>query len=38
MIRAFFSAIAFLTVIPIPDGLKSRKNNGMFAGYPRRAS
>lgn len=32
--RAFFSAIAFLTVIPVPDGLKSRRENGMFAGYP----
>ena len=30
----FFSAIAFLTVIPIPDFLKSRRENGMFAGYP----
>jgi adenosylcobinamide-GDP ribazoletransferase len=34
MIRAFFSAIAFLTVIPVPEALKSRKENGMFAGYP----
>jgi len=34
MIRAFFSAIAFLTVIPVPDALKSRSANGMFAGYP----
>ena len=34
MIRAFFSAVAFLTVIPIPDALKSRTANGMFAGYP----
>jgi adenosylcobinamide-GDP ribazoletransferase len=34
MIRAFFSALAFLTVIPIPQALKSRKGNGMFAGYP----
>ena len=30
----FFAAIAFLTVIPIPDFLKSRRENGMFAGYP----
>jgi adenosylcobinamide-GDP ribazoletransferase len=30
----FFSALAFLTVIPIPDLLKSRRENGMFAGYP----
>lgn len=32
--RGFFSALAFLTVIPIPDSLKSRRENGMFAGYP----
>jgi len=30
----FFSAIAFLTVIPVPNFLKSRRENGMFAGYP----
>jgi adenosylcobinamide-GDP ribazoletransferase len=30
----FFSALAFLTVIPIPDTLKSRRENGMFGGYP----
>jgi adenosylcobinamide-GDP ribazoletransferase len=30
----FFSALAFLTVIPIPDSLKSRRENGMFDGYP----
>jgi cobalamin 5'-phosphate synthase/cobalamin synthase len=30
----FFSALAFLTVIPIPDLLKSRRENAMFAGYP----
>jgi cobalamin 5'-phosphate synthase/cobalamin synthase len=30
----FFSALAFLTVIPIPDFLKSRRENGMFPGYP----
>jgi adenosylcobinamide-GDP ribazoletransferase len=30
----FFSAFAFLTVIPVPDSLKSRQANGMFAGYP----
>jgi adenosylcobinamide-GDP ribazoletransferase len=34
MIRAFFSAVAFLTVIPVPDGWKSQRENGMFAGYP----
>jgi adenosylcobinamide-GDP ribazoletransferase len=34
MIRRFFSAIAFLTVIPVPDFLKSRTENGMFAGFP----
>ena len=32
--RRFFSALAFLTVIPVPDALKSRSENGMFAGYP----
>jgi adenosylcobinamide-GDP ribazoletransferase len=30
----FFSALAFLTVIPIPDFLKTRRDNGMFGGYP----
>jgi adenosylcobinamide-GDP ribazoletransferase len=30
----FFSALAFLTVIPMPEALKSRRENGMFAGYP----
>lgn len=34
MIRGFFSALAFLTILPVPDVLKSRKENGMFAGYP----
>jgi adenosylcobinamide-GDP ribazoletransferase len=34
MIRAFFSAIAFLTVIPVPEALKSRRDSAMFAGYP----
>jgi adenosylcobinamide-GDP ribazoletransferase len=34
MIRRFFSAISFLTVIPVPDFLKSRTENGMFAGFP----
>jgi adenosylcobinamide-GDP ribazoletransferase len=32
--RRFFSALAFLTVIPVPDILKSRTDYGMFAGYP----
>jgi adenosylcobinamide-GDP ribazoletransferase len=32
--RRFFSALAFLTVIPVPDVLKSRTEYGMFAGYP----
>jgi adenosylcobinamide-GDP ribazoletransferase len=34
VIRRFFSALAFLTVLPVPDFLKSRVENGMFAGYP----
>lgn len=34
MIRGLFSALAFLTVIPIPESLKSRRENGMFVGYP----
>ena len=34
MIHAFFSALAFLTVIPVPEALKSRRDNAMFAGYP----
>jgi adenosylcobinamide-GDP ribazoletransferase len=32
--RSLFSALAFLTRIPVPEGMKSRKENGMFAGYP----
>jgi adenosylcobinamide-GDP ribazoletransferase len=32
--RGFFSALAFLTRIPVPEALKSRKRNGMFSGYP----
>jgi adenosylcobinamide-GDP ribazoletransferase len=32
--RGFFSALSFLTVIPFPERLKSREQNGMFAGYP----
>jgi len=34
ILGGFFSALAFLTAIPIPDFLKSRRENGMFAGYP----
>jgi adenosylcobinamide-GDP ribazoletransferase len=34
MIRSILSALAFLTRIPIPERLKSRKENGMFVGYP----
>ncbi len=34
MIRAFFSALSFLTVIPVPESWKSRRENGMFTGYP----
>jgi len=34
MIRGFFSALAFLTIVPIPEKLKSRRESGMFAGYP----
>jgi adenosylcobinamide-GDP ribazoletransferase len=32
--RRLFSALAFLTVIPIPESLKSRREGGMFAAYP----
>ncbi|HET6485446.1 MAG TPA: adenosylcobinamide-GDP ribazoletransferase [Spirochaetia bacterium] len=32
--RRFFSALSFLTVIPVPQSLKSTRDNGMFAGYP----
>ncbi len=32
--RRLFSALAFLTIIPIPERLKSRELNAMFAGYP----
>ena len=32
--RGFFSALSFLTVIPVPRSLKSSRDNGMFAGYP----
>jgi len=34
LVRGFFSALSFLTVIPIPQSLKSTRDNGMFAGYP----
>jgi cobalamin 5'-phosphate synthase/cobalamin synthase len=34
ILGGFFSALAFLTVIPVPDFLKSRRENGMFSGYP----
>jgi len=29
-----FSALAFLTVLPIPESLKSRKEGAMFTAYP----
>jgi adenosylcobinamide-GDP ribazoletransferase len=32
--RRFFSAVAFLTIIPIPERLKAGDPNAMFAGYP----
>jgi len=32
--RAFFSAIAFLTRIPVPVAWQSRRENAMFAAYP----
>ncbi|HUI72278.1 MAG TPA: adenosylcobinamide-GDP ribazoletransferase [Spirochaetia bacterium] len=32
--RGFFSALAFLTIIPFPEALKSSRQNRMFAGYP----
>lgn len=32
--RRLFSALAFLTVIPIPESLKSKREGGMFAAYP----
>jgi adenosylcobinamide-GDP ribazoletransferase len=32
--QRLFSALAFLTVIPIPESLKSRREGGMFAAYP----
>jgi adenosylcobinamide-GDP ribazoletransferase len=33
-VRGFISALSFLTVIPFPESLKTRKESGMFAGYP----
>ncbi len=30
----FFSAIAFLTIIPVRESWKSRRENGMFLAYP----
>lgn len=32
--RGFFSAVSFLTVLPVPEALKSRRDNAMFIGYP----
>ncbi|HVO38529.1 MAG TPA: adenosylcobinamide-GDP ribazoletransferase [Spirochaetia bacterium] len=32
--RGFFSAVSFLTVLPVPEALKSRRDNAMFTGYP----
>ena len=32
--RGFFSALAFLTSIPIPEALKSRRENGMLPWFP----
>jgi len=29
-----FSALAFLTVVPIPESMKSKKEGAMFAAYP----
>jgi adenosylcobinamide-GDP ribazoletransferase len=34
MIRSFFSAMAFLTIVPIPRILKSRRENAMFFMFP----
>jgi adenosylcobinamide-GDP ribazoletransferase len=33
-LRAFFSALAFLTVVPVPERWKSGRENGMFAAFP----
>jgi adenosylcobinamide-GDP ribazoletransferase len=33
-LRAFFSALAFLTVIPVPQGWKTGRENGMFPAFP----
>jgi adenosylcobinamide-GDP ribazoletransferase len=32
--RRFFSALAFLTIIPVPRALQSKDLNAMFAAYP----
>jgi len=32
--RRFFSALSFLTIIPIPRRLTAADPNAMFAGYP----
>jgi adenosylcobinamide-GDP ribazoletransferase len=32
--RGFFSALSFLTIIPIPDRLKGQNQNRMFPWYP----
>jgi adenosylcobinamide-GDP ribazoletransferase len=34
VIRALFSALAFLTILPVPLRLQSRRENGMFPAYP----
>jgi adenosylcobinamide-GDP ribazoletransferase len=34
ILGSLFSALAFLTVLPIPESLKSRKEGAMFAAYP----
>jgi adenosylcobinamide-GDP ribazoletransferase len=33
-VKSLFSALAFLTRIPIPEALKARTPNAMFAAYP----
>jgi len=33
-VRAFFSALAFLTVIPVPERWKTGRENGMFGAFP----
>jgi adenosylcobinamide-GDP ribazoletransferase len=34
ILGGLFSALAFLTIVPIPEPLKSRKEGAMFAAYP----